>query len=78
VLKLFLAMNFQNPNSFRSGLPMMSPAIAVPPRPTTEVWRGKNWACAQAVEQAYGEYLLFIDADVRLEKGAIAAALTQA
>jgi glycosyltransferase involved in cell wall biosynthesis len=52
--------------------------IAVPPRPTTEVWRGKNWACAQAVEQAYGEYLLFIDADVRLEKGAIAAALTQA
>jgi cellulose synthase/poly-beta-1,6-N-acetylglucosamine synthase-like glycosyltransferase len=52
--------------------------IAVPPRPTTEVWRGKNWACAQAVEQAQGEYLLFIDADVRLEKGAIAAALTQA
>jgi cellulose synthase/poly-beta-1,6-N-acetylglucosamine synthase-like glycosyltransferase len=52
--------------------------IAVPPRPTTEVWRGKNWACAQAVEQAYGEYLLFIDADVRLERGAIAAALGEA
>jgi cellulose synthase/poly-beta-1,6-N-acetylglucosamine synthase-like glycosyltransferase len=52
--------------------------IAVPPRPTTEVWRGKNWACAQAVEQAQGEFLLFIDADVRLEKGAIAAALVEA
>jgi cellulose synthase/poly-beta-1,6-N-acetylglucosamine synthase-like glycosyltransferase len=52
--------------------------VAVPPRPTTEVWRGKNWACAQAVEQAQGEYLLFIDADVRLEKGAIAAALVEA
>jgi glycosyltransferase involved in cell wall biosynthesis len=52
--------------------------VAVPPRPTTEVWRGKNWACAQAAEQAQGEYLLFIDADVRLEKGAIAAALVEA
>jgi cellulose synthase/poly-beta-1,6-N-acetylglucosamine synthase-like glycosyltransferase len=52
--------------------------VAVPPRPTTEVWRGKNWACAQAVEQAQGEFLLFIDADVRLEKGAIAAALGEA
>jgi cellulose synthase/poly-beta-1,6-N-acetylglucosamine synthase-like glycosyltransferase len=52
--------------------------IAVPPRPTTEVWRGKNWACFQATEKAQGEYLLFIDADVRLEPGAIAAALTEA
>jgi glycosyltransferase involved in cell wall biosynthesis len=52
--------------------------VAVPPRPTTEVWRGKNWACAKAVEQAYGDYLLFIDADVRLEQGAIAAALVEA
>ena len=52
--------------------------IAVPPRPTTEVWRGKNWACAQAVEQAYGEYLLFIDADVRLEKEAIVTAVAEA
>ena len=52
--------------------------VAVPPRPTTAVWRGKNWACAQAVEQAKGEYLLFIDADVRLEPGAIAAAIAEA
>lgn len=52
--------------------------VAVPPRPTAEVWRGKNWACAQAVEQAKGEYLLFIDADVRLEPGAIAAAIVEA
>ncbi len=52
--------------------------VVVPPRPTTAVWRGKNWACAQAVEQAKGEYLLFIDADVRLKPGAIAAALAEA
>ncbi|WP_404789565.1 glycosyltransferase [Altericista sp. CCNU0014] len=52
--------------------------VAVPPRPATEVWRGKNWACDRAVAQAQGEYLLFIDADVRLEREAIAAALVAA
>ncbi|MBE9028142.1 glycosyltransferase [filamentous cyanobacterium LEGE 11480] len=52
--------------------------IRVPPRPQTETWRGKNWACAQAVQQATGEYWLFIDADVRLEPRAIATALTEA
>ncbi len=52
--------------------------INVPPRPTTEIWVGKNWACSQAVKQASGEYLLFIDADVRLEPQAISAALAEA
>lgn len=56
--------------------------LPVPPRPTGEVWRGKNWAChwAQQVAAADGgcDYLLFIDADVRLTPGAIAAALTEA
>jgi glycosyltransferase involved in cell wall biosynthesis len=52
--------------------------ITVPPRPTTEIWRGKNWACAQAVQHATGEYWLFIDADVRLEPSAIATTLTEA
>lgn len=44
-------------------------------RPQGEVWTGKNWACTQAVAQAKGEFLLFIDADVRLKPGAIAAAV---
>jgi glycosyltransferase involved in cell wall biosynthesis len=52
--------------------------ITVPPRPATETWRGKNWACAQAVKQATGDYWLFIDADVRLQPRAIATALTEA
>lgn len=38
-------------------------------------WTGRNWACAQAVKQARGELLLFIDADVRLKPGAIEAAV---
>lgn len=41
------------------------------PRPTDTIWRGKNWACAQAAAQAKGEFLLFLDADVRLQTGAL-------
>lgn len=52
--------------------------LSVPPRPQNEIWRGKNWACANAVGRTTGEYLLFIDADVRLEPNAIADALTEA
>ncbi|PSR19013.1 glycosyl transferase [filamentous cyanobacterium CCP3] len=52
--------------------------LAVPPRPAGAVWRGKNWACAHAVQFVQGDYLLFIDADVRLSSGAIAAALAEA
>lgn len=54
--------------------------LRVPPRPTEQLWLGKNWACVQVTE-AIGEtvdYLLFIDADVRLAPGAIGAALTLA
>jgi cellulose synthase/poly-beta-1,6-N-acetylglucosamine synthase-like glycosyltransferase len=52
--------------------------LAVPPRPTNETWFGKNWACTQAAALAQEEYLLFIDADVRLDAEAIAVALTHA
>jgi glycosyltransferase involved in cell wall biosynthesis len=62
--------------------------MMVPPRPTTTTWLGKNWACAQAVDAITAttggsgpggfDYLLFIDADVRLRPGVIAAALTTA
>jgi glycosyltransferase involved in cell wall biosynthesis len=38
-------------------------------------WLGKNFACYQLARQADGEYLLFIDADVRLEKTLIRDAL---
>ena len=48
------------------------------PGPEGRVWIGKNWACAQATECAKGEFLLFIDADVRIKPGAIEAALQAA
>ncbi|PSB35612.1 glycosyl transferase family 2 [filamentous cyanobacterium Phorm 46] len=44
-------------------------------RPANEYWAGKNWACAEAVQVATGDFLLFIDADVRLKPGAIETAI---
>jgi hypothetical protein len=41
-------------------------------RPSTETWGGKNWACFQAAQKVQGEWLLFLDADLRLKRGAIA------
>lgn len=45
------------------------------PRPEGEVWRGKNWACAQAVEKATGDWLLFIDADLQVKPGGLERAV---
>lgn len=39
------------------------------------MWVGKNWACTQVAEQLESDYFLFIDADVRLQPGAIELAL---
>jgi glycosyltransferase involved in cell wall biosynthesis len=49
--------------------------IAGTARPVDQIWMGKNWACAQAMDQAVGEFVLFIDADVRLRTGAIESAV---
>jgi len=38
-------------------------------------WLGKSWACQQLANASTGEYLVFIDADVRLSKNAIASAI---
>ena len=52
--------------------------IQAGPRPVKERWVGKNWACSKAVEQLSSEWLLFIDADVRLKPDALKRALAQA
>lgn len=40
-----------------------------------EDWLGKNFACHQLAHEAKGAYLLFLDADVTLEPGAIRRAI---
>lgn len=46
-------------------------------QPTPQNWIGKLWACDQLVKQSKGEFLVFIDADVRLEDCAISSAISQ-
>ena len=52
--------------------------IKAGPRPSDERWVGKNWACSRAVEQVSSDWLLFIDADVRLKPDALQRSLAQA
>ncbi len=42
-------------------------------RPLPGGWNGKNWACAQLAEAAHGDLLVFTDADVQWNPGALAA-----
>jgi len=44
-------------------------------KPIPPNWLGKLWACHQLSQQSTGEFLVFVDADVRLSKHAISAAL---
>lgn len=40
-----------------------------------ESWLGKNFACHQLAERSQGDFLVFVDADVRLDPKAIAASI---
>jgi Glycosyl transferase family 2 len=44
-------------------------------RPEHELWMGKNWACAQVMDQVETDYVLFLDADVRAQPGGLEKAL---
>lgn len=46
-------------------------------KPLPENFIGKNWACYQLSLLASGSYLLFVDADVTLQKDSIAAAINE-
>lgn len=47
----------------------------IPGTPPPEGWLGKNWACWQLAKAAKGEVLVFTDADVAWEKGALGGLL---
>lgn len=47
-------------------------------RPLPEGWGGKCFACQQLADAARGEWLLFLDADTRLEPDAVVRALASA
>lgn len=43
--------------------------------PLPENWVGKNWACWTGAQRARGEFLLFVDADIRPAPGVVWAAV---
>lgn len=45
-------------------------------KPLPDNWLGKLWACQQLADKSKGEYLVFVDADVRLSENAISASIT--
>ncbi len=49
--------------------------VAGSERPEKELWMGKNWACAQVMDQVNTDYVLFLDADVRVAPGGLEKAL---
>lgn len=48
------------------------------PRPVGQRWVGKNWACSRAVEGVTSTWVLFMDADVRVQPDTLRRALHQA
>jgi glycosyltransferase involved in cell wall biosynthesis len=48
------------------------------PRPQGERWVGKNWACSRAMDTISSDWVLFVDADVRLQPTTLQRALGQA
>ncbi len=46
-------------------------AKVLPSDTLPEGWNGKPWACYQGAKSATGDWLLFLDADVRLHQGAV-------
>ena len=49
----------------------------VPAPPLPPGWTGKPWACATGAEAAHGDVLVFLDADVRVDDGALDRLLSE-
>ena len=64
--------------------PSVAQVLPVGPRPQAERWCGKNWPASQAAAVPWPDgdpsqqWILFLDADVKLRPGALAAALVEA
>ena len=52
--------------------------VSAGPRPKEERWVGKNWACSQAMQYVNSSWVLFVDADVELQKNTLRRSLSQA
>jgi 4,4'-diaponeurosporenoate glycosyltransferase len=51
-------------------------ATVIPSQPLPEGWRGKTWACHQGAQAAWGELLIFLDADTWFEPDGLGKTLS--
>ena len=56
-------------------LARLAGATVLPGAPPPAGWLGKPWACAQLAAAVQADVLVFVDADVQVEPGAVAAAV---
>jgi len=52
--------------------------ISAGPRPKDAIWLGKCWAVWVAAQQATGDWIIFVDADVRIKDGGLERAVSVA
>jgi hypothetical protein len=73
-----VAVDDESRDGTRAAMAAVAGVEVVDGAPLPAGWTGKPWACAQGVRRARGIWLLFLDADVRLAPGAVAAAVALA
>lgn len=71
-----IALDDESSDNTLSILQSFSNIKVITGQPLPKDWIGKLWACHQLVQQSSGEYLVFIDADVRLSQNAIASSIS--
>jgi glycosyltransferase involved in cell wall biosynthesis len=72
----FLVLNDHSQDLTQSILQNYNSVNSLTGQDLPDGWLGKNYACHQLVAHSKGEYLVFLDADVRIAPRAISASIT--
>ncbi len=70
-----IALDDNSSDSTRQQLSKFTSVKVLDGKPLPDSWLGKSWAAHQLAAISGGKYLVFIDADVRLSKFAVASAI---
>ncbi len=68
-----IAVDDESRDGTRAAMGRVAGIEVIDGAPPPPGWLGKSWACHQALQRATQPWLLFVDADVRLAPGAVAA-----
>ncbi len=68
-LEVIVVDDMSSDDTFKIAENLGAKVIKIESKP--DDWIGKSWACQKGAEAAKGDFLLFLDADIRLEKDAL-------